>query len=102
MIKLTRLNHQTVAINPDHIAWVEASPDTTLCLLNGDRLLVRETVDELIDLVVAFRQKVRAVPQNAPWHDSDAVRIDTSSMRPPGRGIGTRNSSLPPSRRGDR
>lgn len=47
MLKLTRLNHQPVAINPDHISYVEAHPDTTLYLFNGERLLVRESVDEL-------------------------------------------------------
>ena len=36
MLKLTRLNNHTVAINPDHITWVEETPDTTLSFINGD------------------------------------------------------------------
>ena len=35
MLKLTRLDHRTVAINPDHIAWVEATP-----VLRADELAV--------------------------------------------------------------
>ena len=59
MIKLTRLNNSTVAINPDHIGWVEALPDTTLFLIGGDKILVRETLDELVERVVAYRRAVR-------------------------------------------
>lgn len=59
MIKLTRLNHQIVAINPDHLVTAEASPDTTLFLLGGDKLIVRESLDELIERVVEFRRAVR-------------------------------------------
>jgi len=59
MLRLTRLNNQPVAINPDHIAWVDSSPDTTLCLLGGDKILVRESLDELVDQVVAFRRAIR-------------------------------------------
>jgi flagellar protein FlbD len=59
VIKLTRLNNHTVAINPDHIGWVDATPDTTLCLIAGEKIIVRETVDELIALVVEYRRRVR-------------------------------------------
>ncbi|MFO0750621.1 MAG: flagellar FlbD family protein [Myxococcota bacterium] len=62
MIKLTRLNQHTVAINPDNILWADASPDTTLCLVGGERLIVRESLDELIERVSAYQTslKVRA------------------------------------------
>lgn len=58
MVKLTRLNNQTVVVNPDHIRTVEAAPDTTLHLLGGDRMLVRESLEELVTRVVAYRQRV--------------------------------------------
>jgi len=60
MLKLTRLNNQRVAINPDHITWIDVSPDTTLCLIGGDKIIVRESLDELIERVIAFRRRVRA------------------------------------------
>ncbi len=59
MIKLTRLNNHVVAINPDHIGWVETTPDTTLFLIGGEKINVRESLDELIAQVVAFRRLVR-------------------------------------------
>ena len=58
MIKLTRLNQHVVAINPDVVLWAEASPDTTLCLVGGEKVLIRESLDELIDKVIEFRQRV--------------------------------------------
>ncbi len=59
MLKLTRLNNHVVAINPDHIQWVDATPDTTLFLIGSEKIIVRETLDELIDAVVAFRRVIR-------------------------------------------
>ncbi len=66
MLKLTRLNNHTVAINPDHISWVEATPDTTLSLINGEKLMVREPLDVLIQAVIQYRRLVRMVePEGA-------------------------------------
>jgi flagellar protein FlbD len=59
VIKLTRLNNHVVAINPDHIGWADATPDTTLFMISGEKIIVRETVDELIDQIVDFRRRVR-------------------------------------------
>jgi flagellar protein FlbD len=56
--ELTRLNQQTITVNPDNILWAEASPDTTLCFLGGEKVLVREGMDELIDRVIQFRRMV--------------------------------------------
>lgn len=66
MLKLTRLNNHTVAINPDHISWVESTPDTTLSLINGEKLMVREPLDVLIQAVIQYRRLVRMVePEGA-------------------------------------
>jgi flagellar protein FlbD len=58
MIKLTRLDRQEIAINCDLIVWLEARPDTTVRLLAGESILVRESVDEVIQRMVSFRSKV--------------------------------------------
>lgn len=60
MLKLTRLNNHTVGINPDHISWADATPDTTLALIGGEKIIVRESLDELIALVIEFRRLIRA------------------------------------------
>lgn len=61
MIKLTRLNNHVVAINPNHIGWAETTPDTMLCLIGGEKIIVRETLEELIVQVVEYRRRVRMV-----------------------------------------
>lgn len=60
MIRLTRLNHQAIVVNADNIQLVEATPDTMLTLVNGDRVHVRETVDEVVDRSVDYHQRVQA------------------------------------------
>ena len=57
MIELTKLNDKKVIINCDLIEYVEASPDTTITLTTGNRFVVRESVDELVNRVINFRQK---------------------------------------------
>ena len=90
MLKLTRLNHQPVAINPDHISYVEAHPDTTLYLFNGERLLVRETVDELISQVIEFRRAVHlgattiGDPPHMPFERPQRTGSTRPSTAPPG------------------
>ena len=62
VLKLTRLNNQTIAINPDHVVLVDVAPDTTIRLLTGDKLIVRESLDELIALYVELRRKIHETP----------------------------------------
>lgn len=59
MIRLTRLNQQSVVINPDNILWADATPDTTLCFVGGDKLMVRESLDELVRRVVDYQRDIR-------------------------------------------
>lgn len=69
MIKLTRLNHHIVALNPDLVVWLDALPDTTLSLVSGEKVIVRESVDEVIERIVAFR---RASQERPPTSDESA------------------------------
>lgn len=71
MIKLTRLHNQIVVVNPDHIYAAEARPDTTLRLVSGETIIVRETLDELIDKVVAYRRRISS------GHDAAAIAAMT-------------------------
>jgi flagellar protein FlbD len=93
MLKLTRLDHRVVAINPDHIAWVEATPDTTLCLLGDRKVIVRESVDEVIERFVAARKSVgcTAIPVAA----MTPSQTNTSSSRRPSGSFAPRQSGRP-------
>lgn len=58
MIQLTRLNKQPLLVNSDLIKYVEHSPDTLLTLVGGDKIVVRESSDEVLERVIAFRRRV--------------------------------------------
>jgi|SRR5579862_2057504 len=58
MIALTRLNSSSLVVNSDLIQYVESAPDTTLTLINGEKVVVRERADEVIDLTIAFRARL--------------------------------------------
>ena len=73
MIKLTRINNHVVVVNPDHIYAADAAPDTTLRLANGETILVKESLDGLIDLVVAYRRRIRDALGRDGGHDGATV-----------------------------
>jgi flagellar protein FlbD len=56
MISVTRLKGQVVALNPDMIESVEENPDTTIRLTSGEKLLVRESLTQVIELVAEYRR----------------------------------------------
>lgn len=55
MIELTRLNGTPMMLNSDLIKTAEASPDTMLTLIHGEKLIVRENIDEIAKRVIAYR-----------------------------------------------
>lgn len=63
MIHLTRLNRSPLVVNADLIAYVEASPDTLLTLINGEKVHVLETVDDVVKASVAFQRRVHTYSQ---------------------------------------
>jgi flagellar protein FlbD len=58
MIDLTRLNGHRLFVNSDLIKFVEATPDTTLTLLTGERLIVRESCEHVVDAVADWRSGI--------------------------------------------
>jgi flagellar protein FlbD len=58
MIELTRLNGTPMVLNSDLIKTAEASPDTMLTLIHGEKLIVRETIAELMERVLAYRARL--------------------------------------------
>ena len=58
MIQLTRLNHVPLILNSDLIEHIDVTPDTVIALTNGQSFLVRESPEEVVEKVVAFRQLI--------------------------------------------
>lgn len=60
MINLTRLNNTVLTLNSDLIKYVEQNPDTVITLLNGEKILVRETAEQVLDRIIDFRRRLLA------------------------------------------
>jgi len=58
MIKLTRLNGSLIVVNADLIEYVEANPDTILTLTTGQKILIQDTVGEVIDKVTNYKRSI--------------------------------------------
>lgn len=59
MICLTRLNGSSFWLNAELIETLEATPDVVVALTNGRRYVVRESVEQIVDAVLAYRSRVR-------------------------------------------
>lgn len=60
MIQVTKLNGDKMVVNADHLELVEAHPDTTLVLANERRIVVRDSVAEIVAKVVEYQRSIRA------------------------------------------
>ncbi len=58
MIRLTRINKTSLAMNADLIKFIETAPDTVITLSTGEKVVVAESVEQIIDLIVQFRRSV--------------------------------------------
>lgn len=61
MIIVSRLNGERFGVNAEHIERVEETPDTVLTLVDGKKYLIRESLDDVIERVVAYRARVLRV-----------------------------------------
>ena len=60
MIRVTRLNGERFALNPDLIERVEGHPDTVAFLVDGTKYVVRESVDEVLQEIREYRASILA------------------------------------------
>ncbi len=79
MITLTRFNQTQIVINADLIETLESTPDTVVTLVTSRKILVRESVEDVIQRVVAYRKAVGPLilrldgAHAAPAEDSEAA-----------------------------
>lgn len=57
MILVTRLNNKEFAVNPDLIETLEATPDTVINLTNNNKFVVKESIEEIVERIAAFRRR---------------------------------------------
>lgn len=81
MIELTRLNGTPIVLNSDLIKTAEASPDTMLTLINGEKIIVRETPEEVTERVLAYRARLLAlVSRRLPSYDALQRVVSIASL----------------------
>lgn len=63
MIKLTRLDGEPFVLNAELIRYVESRPDTFVTLTSGERILVRESMDAVVDAAIRYQQQKHFLPK---------------------------------------
>ncbi|MCX6624160.1 MAG: flagellar FlbD family protein [Acidobacteria bacterium] len=58
MIRLTRLNRMPLILNSDLIEHIEPGQDTVISLTNGQKFLVMETADEVVERVATYQRSL--------------------------------------------
>ncbi|MBS7338956.1 MAG: flagellar FlbD family protein [Suilimivivens sp.] len=61
MIELTRINGTKVLVNPDLMELVEETPDTVVAFTTGRKIIVKESRQEIKNLVKSYRKDIFAV-----------------------------------------
>ena len=62
MIKLTRLNGSEFVLNAELIKYVERTPDTMITLRDGDKIMVREPLETVIERAIEYGRSTRLAP----------------------------------------
>jgi flagellar protein FlbD len=58
MIQLSRLNGIPIVLNSDLIKTAESSPDTMITLISGEKLIVRESCEDITERVLEYRARL--------------------------------------------
>jgi len=71
MIQLTRLNHVPLVLNSDLIEHMEVTPDTVVTLTTGQKFVVLESAEEVLDRIIQFRRSIVAGAPECPLRRQD-------------------------------
>jgi flagellar protein FlbD len=63
MIELTKLQNAKIVVNADLIEFVESTPDTLITTTTGKKLMVRESVDEVVKAIIEYKRRCLATPR---------------------------------------
>jgi len=79
MIRLTRLNHVPLIVNADLIEHVEVTPDTVVALTTGQKFMVLESAEEVVEKVVQFRKAIMSAAHCPLKIQSSSEHADVES-----------------------
>lgn len=58
MITISKLNGREITLNSDLIETIESLPDTTITMTTGKKIIVTESIDEIIDRIIKYKNKI--------------------------------------------
>lgn len=58
MIKLTGMNKKEIIINAEHIEKIEETPESVITLLNGNKYIVLESNEEIVNRVIEYKRQI--------------------------------------------
>ncbi|AAK80111.1 flagellar protein FlbD [Clostridium acetobutylicum] len=58
MINLTGMNGKELILNDEKIEKIEEVPETVITLINGNKYIVEESIDEVINKIIEFKKKI--------------------------------------------
>ncbi|TYQ13166.1 UNVERIFIED_CONTAM: flagellar protein FlbD [Acetivibrio alkalicellulosi] len=58
MINITRLNGSKFVLNCEFIETLEKTPDTVITTINGKKIVVTETIEEIVEKVIQYKRKI--------------------------------------------
>ena len=74
MILLTRLNNRPLVVNSDMIKFIENTPDTVLTLVSGEKVVVLESVAEVMEAIMNFRAQIVAAASPVARSPDEGVK----------------------------
>jgi len=79
MIQLTRLNHVPLVLNSDLIEHMEVTPDTVVTLTTGQKFVVLESAEEVLDRIIEFRRSIVSGVAECPLRHQDYKHLVTTA-----------------------
>jgi len=58
LIPITKLNEQKMIINCDLIELIESTPDTTLTMTTGRKIIIKESMDAVLEMIVTYKKSI--------------------------------------------
>ena len=74
MIRVTRLDGTGLLVNIDQVTWIEFNPDTVIALANGEKLIVRDTPDDIVGRVQNYKRSLMVAPTRERRGEVTALR----------------------------
>jgi flagellar protein FlbD len=82
MIRLTRLNNRPLVVNSELIKFIENAPDTVITLVTGEKIVVRETVETVLAMIVDYRRRLLGHRPAVPPPDNEVENLKAFEKRP--------------------